>query len=194
MTKSQPSSPAILRYNASFQSVRTTRFLFLLVALKEAKQSTSSPRSLTEQMGPDVASLGVDAEDAPEAGPKGGHGGPVAVQQVVVVLQPVREHVIRDDPPAALPDLQESALSTSGAAPAHWCAAVSVVLAAGAPTCCSRADCILLCKQGPGSTAFLRTRGRGGRRADPGGLREQGADIGLDLETRNPARERRPQN
>lgn len=70
-------------------------------------------------MGPDVASLCVDAEDAPEAGPEGGHRGPVAVQQVVVVLQPVGEHVVWDDPPAALPDLQQSALSTAGrAAPA----------------------------------------------------------------------------
>ena len=57
-------------------------------------------------MGPDVARLRVDAEDAPEAGAEGGHGRPVAMQQVVVILQPVREHVVWDDPPAALPDLQ----------------------------------------------------------------------------------------
>ena len=67
-------------------------------------------RALTKQVRPDVASLRVDAEDALEAGAEGGHGWPVAVQQVVVVLQPVREHVVRDDPPAALPDLQPHAL------------------------------------------------------------------------------------
>lgn len=57
-------------------------------------------------MGPDVASLRVDAEDALEAGPKGGHGGSVAMQQIVIVLQPVGEHIIRDDPPTSLPHLE----------------------------------------------------------------------------------------
>lgn len=60
---------------------------------------------LTKQMGPDVAGFCVDAEDALEAGPEGGHGWPMAVQQVVIVFQPVGEHVIWDNPPASLPDL-----------------------------------------------------------------------------------------
>lgn len=49
--------------------------------------------------------VSVDAEDALEAGPEGGHGQPVAMQQVATVLQPVWEHVLWDDPPAPLPDL-----------------------------------------------------------------------------------------
>lgn len=62
--------------------------------------------SLTEQMGPDVASLCVDAENALEASSEGWHGWPVAMQQVVIVLQPVWEHVVWDDPPAPFPDLE----------------------------------------------------------------------------------------
>lgn len=62
--------------------------------------------SLTEQMGPDVASLCVDAENALEASSEGRHGWPVAMQQVVIVLQPVWEHVVWDDPPAPFPDLE----------------------------------------------------------------------------------------
>ena len=76
------------------------------------RQKSALPRRpLTKQVGPDVAGLRVDAEDAPEAGPEGGHGRPVAVQQVVVVLQPVGEHVVGDDPPATLPDLEPHAPS-----------------------------------------------------------------------------------
>lgn len=39
----------------------------------------SSSKSLTKQMCPDVASLCVDAEDALEASPKGGHRWSVAM-------------------------------------------------------------------------------------------------------------------
>lgn len=67
---------------------------------------SQTQRPLTKQVGPDVAGLRVDAEDALEASPEGGHGWSVAVQQVVIVLQPVREHIVRDDPPASLPDLE----------------------------------------------------------------------------------------
>lgn len=56
-------------------------------------------------MCPDVASLCVYSEDALEAGPEGRHGWPVSVQQVVVVLQPVGQHVVGNDSPPALPHL-----------------------------------------------------------------------------------------
>lgn len=56
-------------------------------------------------MCPDVPGLGVDSEDAPEAGAERRHWWPVAVKQEVVVLQPVGEHVVGDDTPPALPHL-----------------------------------------------------------------------------------------
>lgn len=65
-------------------------------------------------MGPDVSRLGVDSEDAPEAGAERRHGRSVAVEQEVVVLQPIREHVVRYDPPPALPHLIGSQGKDSG--------------------------------------------------------------------------------
>lgn len=56
-------------------------------------------------MCPDVSSLCVDSEDALEAGAKRRHGRPVAVEQEVVVLQPVGEHVVGYDAPPAFPHL-----------------------------------------------------------------------------------------
>lgn len=56
-------------------------------------------------MCPDVPGLRVDPEDALEAGAERRHGRPVTVKQEVVVLQPVGEHVVRDDAPPALPHL-----------------------------------------------------------------------------------------
>lgn len=109
VTKSQPSSLVIWRHNASFQSIRTTWFF-----LPRNRGDIMPHRPLTKQVGPDVAGLCMDAEDALEASPEGGHGWPVAVQQVVVVLQPVREHIVRDDPPASLPDLEELTLQQCG--------------------------------------------------------------------------------
>lgn len=61
---------------------------------------------LTKQMCPDVACLRVEAEDASETSTEGGHGRPVPMEEEVIVLQPVRQHIIRHDTPAALPDLQ----------------------------------------------------------------------------------------
>ena len=60
---------------------------------------------LTKQMCPDVSCLSVDPEDALEAGSEGRHGGAVAMQQEVVVLQPIRKNIMGDDTPPALPYL-----------------------------------------------------------------------------------------
>lgn len=59
----------------------------------------------TQQMCPNVSRLCVDSEDAFEAGTERRHGWPVAMKQEVVVLQPIGEHVVRYDPPPALPHL-----------------------------------------------------------------------------------------
>lgn len=56
-------------------------------------------------MCPDVSRLRVDSEDALEAGAERRHGRPVAVQQEVVVLQPIGQHIVRYDAPPALPHL-----------------------------------------------------------------------------------------
>lgn len=56
-------------------------------------------------MCPDVSRLRVDSEDALEAGAERRHGRSVAVEQEVVVLQPIGEHVVRYDTPPALPHL-----------------------------------------------------------------------------------------
>ncbi len=58
-------------------------------------------------MCPDVSRLCVDSKDALEAGAERRHGWPVAVKQEVVVLQPIREHVVRYDAPPALPHLKK---------------------------------------------------------------------------------------
>lgn len=62
---------------------------------------------LTQQVGPDVARFCVDSEDALEARSERGHWGSVPVQKEVVVLQPIREHVVRNDTPSALPHLTQ---------------------------------------------------------------------------------------
>lgn len=59
----------------------------------------------TQQMSPNVSRLRVDSEDAPEAGPKRRHGWSVTVEEEVVVLQPIRKHVVRYDTPPTLPHL-----------------------------------------------------------------------------------------
>lgn len=67
----------------------------------------------TEQMCPDVPRLRVDSEDALEAGVKRRHRWPVAVEQEVVVLQPIGEHVVGYDAPPALPHLSTKARRVS---------------------------------------------------------------------------------
>lgn len=57
-------------------------------------------------MGPDVARLVVHSEDALEAGGDRLELGPVARLQVLVVLHPVRQVVVADQLPPALPDPQ----------------------------------------------------------------------------------------
>lgn len=57
-------------------------------------------------MCPNVARFRVDSEDALEAGSEGGHGWPVPMQQEVIILQPIREDVMRNDTPSALPHLR----------------------------------------------------------------------------------------
>lgn len=59
----------------------------------------------TQEMCPDVASLCVYSEDALETSPEGRHGWSVSMQQVVIVLQPVRQNVVGNDSPPALPHL-----------------------------------------------------------------------------------------
>lgn len=66
---------------------------------------------VTQQVCPDVPRLCVDSEDALEAGAEGRHGRPVAVEKEVVVLQPVGQHVVRYDPPPALPHLPEESVT-----------------------------------------------------------------------------------
>lgn len=61
---------------------------------------------LTQQVCPDVSGLSVNSEDASEAGPEGGHRGPVSVQEVIIILQPLGQDVERDDSPAPLPNLK----------------------------------------------------------------------------------------
>lgn len=56
-------------------------------------------------MCPDVASLCVYSEDALETSPEGRHGWSVSMQQVVIVLQPVRQNIVGNDSPSALPHL-----------------------------------------------------------------------------------------
>jgi hypothetical protein len=48
----------------------------------------------------------MDPEDASKAGAEGGHWGPVSMQEIVVVLQPLRQDVKRDYPPTTLPHLK----------------------------------------------------------------------------------------
>lgn len=60
---------------------------------------------LTQKVSPDVARLRVDPEYALETGPEGGHWRPVAMQQKVVVLQPVGKDIVGDYAPPALPYL-----------------------------------------------------------------------------------------
>lgn len=75
----------------------------------EYLQPQGSPfPTVTQQVCPDVACLGVNAENAPEAGAEGGHGGPVSVQEVIIVLEPVGQHVVRDHTPAPFPYLQHT--------------------------------------------------------------------------------------
>lgn len=64
--------------------------------------------SLTQQVCPDVSGLSVNSEDASEAGPEGGHRGPVSVQEVIIILQPLRQDMERNDSPAPLPNLKSS--------------------------------------------------------------------------------------
>lgn len=73
-------------------------------------RASESDRALTQQVGPDVPRLRVDSEDAPETGAEGRHGRAVAVEKEVVVLQPVGQHVVRDDPPPALPHLPDDSV------------------------------------------------------------------------------------
>lgn len=75
-------------------------------------EAPRSPRAaaVTQEVRPDVARLGVYPEDALEAGSEGRHRGPVPVQEVIVVLQPVGQHVVGDHAPAPFPHLQHSDL------------------------------------------------------------------------------------
>lgn len=57
-------------------------------------------------MCPNVARFRVDSEDALEAGSEGGHGWPVPMQQEVIILQPIREDVMRNNTPSTLPHLR----------------------------------------------------------------------------------------
>ena len=57
-------------------------------------------------MCPDVARLGMHAENALEAGGGRPELGPVARLQVLVVLHPVRQVVVADQLPPALPHPQ----------------------------------------------------------------------------------------
>lgn len=57
-------------------------------------------------MSPDIPSLCVDPENTPEASTERGHGRPVTMQEVVIVFQPLWQDVKGNDPPTALPDLQ----------------------------------------------------------------------------------------
>lgn len=56
-------------------------------------------------MSPDIPGLCVNPENAPEAGTEGGHGGPMTMQEVVIVFQPLRQDVKGNDPPATFPHL-----------------------------------------------------------------------------------------
>ena len=58
-------------------------------------------------MCPNVASLCMYSENAFEASPEGRHGWPVTMQQVVIVLEPVRQDVKGDDTPSTLPHLKK---------------------------------------------------------------------------------------
>ena len=62
-------------------------------------------REDTYKVCPYVSSLRMQAEDATKASTERWHGGPVSVQQEIIVLQPVWEHVMRNNPPPALPNL-----------------------------------------------------------------------------------------
>lgn len=44
----------------------------------------------TQEMCPDVACLGVYSENALKTGPERRHGGPVSMQEEVVILEPLR--------------------------------------------------------------------------------------------------------
>ncbi|GCB85718.1 hypothetical protein scyTo_0026425 [Scyliorhinus torazame] len=61
--------------------------------------------ALTDQMCPDVAGLGVKPEDAAETSSEGRHRRPVSMQQKVIILQPIREHIVRYNTPPSLPNL-----------------------------------------------------------------------------------------
>ena len=64
-------------------------------------------RKHTEQMCPDVAGLGVNTENALEAGGGRPELGPVARLEVLVVLHPERQVVVADQLPPALPHPQD---------------------------------------------------------------------------------------
>ncbi len=57
-------------------------------------------------MCPNVACFCMDSEDALETSSEGGHGRPVPMQQVIIILQPIREDVVWNDTPSALPHLR----------------------------------------------------------------------------------------
>lgn len=59
-------------------------------------------------MSPDVSRFSVNSEDASETGPKGGHGRPMSVQEVIIVLQPLRQDMERNYPPSPLPHLERN--------------------------------------------------------------------------------------
>jgi len=61
---------------------------------------------------PDVSSLGVNSEDAAETGPEGGHRRSMSMQEVIIVLQPVWQHVKGNDSPAPLPNLKNKSTVT----------------------------------------------------------------------------------
>ncbi len=57
-------------------------------------------------MCPNVACFCMDSEDALETSSEGGHGRPVPMQQVIIILQPIREDIMWNDTPSALPHLR----------------------------------------------------------------------------------------
>lgn len=61
----------------------------------------------TQQMCPDVACLSVYSENALKTGPERRHWGPVSMQEEVVILEPLRQHIMRDHSPSTFPDLEE---------------------------------------------------------------------------------------
>lgn len=57
-------------------------------------------------MCPNVSGFCMDSEDALETSSEGWHGRPVPMQQEIIILQPIREDIMWNDTPSALPHLR----------------------------------------------------------------------------------------